>query len=78
MNKPPKNKRNYAVIRLEEAMQLILITRFTSWNLNAPPRPPSAGLQEHLRRLQVFDTQTTERAKTLLIDALFAEIVPPS
>jgi hypothetical protein len=76
VKKPAKNKRNYAAIRLQEAMQLIPVTRFTPWNLNAPPRPPTEGLKEHLRRLRVFDTQTTEMAKTLLIDALFAEIVP--
>ncbi len=76
MKKPTKKKRNYAAIRLQEAMQLIPITRFTPWNLHAPPRPPTEPLQEHLRRLKVFDTQTTEMAKTLLIDALFAEIVP--
>lgn len=76
MMKKQKNKLNYAAMTLQQAMELIPITRFTPWNMNAPPRPPSEGLKEHLRRLTVFDTQTTEMAKTLLIDALFAEIVP--
>jgi hypothetical protein len=76
VKKPTKKKRNYAAIRLQEAMQLIPITRFTPWSLNAPPRLPSDTLLENLRRLKVFDTQTTEMAKTLLIDVLFAEIVP--
>ena len=33
-------------------------------------------LQVHLQRLESFDLQNSEAAKTLLIDALFAEIVP--
>lgn len=58
---------------LEEAMGLIGRASFTRWQMNAPPRPPSDALNTHLRRLQAFDLQTTEQAKTLLIDALFAE-----
>jgi hypothetical protein len=57
-------------------MELIPAKRLTPWNPNAPPRPPSDFLKEALRRLGVFDLETTEVAKTLLIDALFAEVVP--
>ena len=39
------------------------------------PRKPSADLQAHLRRIRVFDLESTEQAKTLLMDALFAEVV---
>ena len=46
------------------------------WRPDIPPRLHSDFLKEDLRRLKAFDLETTESAKTLLIDALFAEIVP--
>ncbi|HZP81033.1 MAG TPA: hypothetical protein VFB21_05315 [Chthonomonadaceae bacterium] len=76
MTRRPKSKRNYAAIKLEEAMQLIGRDTFTRWQLNAPPRPQSDFLKEDLRRLNVFELENSEQAKTLLIDALFAEVVP--
>ncbi len=48
----------------------------TLWQPNAPPRQPSDILLAHLRRLNSFDLRSTEQGKTLLIDALFAEVVP--
>ena len=60
---------------LRDALQLLGQGDLLAWDLQAPPRPPSDALQTHLRRLEAFDTQTTEQAKTLLIDALFAETV---
>ncbi len=60
---------------LQDAMQLIGRESVISWKISLLPRQPSSDLQSHLRRLQVFDLQTTEQAKTLLIDALFVEIV---
>jgi hypothetical protein len=69
-------KRNYSALTLEEAMQLLGRETLTRWPLTAPPRPPSDFLQEDLRRLEAFDLETSEQAKTLLIDALLAEIVP--
>jgi hypothetical protein len=71
---PPKRK--YSEFDLKEAMQLLQAERFQPWQLNAPPRPPSDFLIEDLRRLNSFDLQMSELAKTLLIDALFSEIVP--
>ena len=38
-------------------------------------RRPSASLQDHLQRIEIFDLESSEQAKTLFIDALFAEIV---
>src|SRR5438128_2227674 len=67
-------KRLFAAFTLKEAAQLISATQFTPWQLDVPP--PSDFLMEDLRRLKAFDLETTESAKTLLIDALFAEIVP--
>ncbi len=69
-------KRKYSAMTLEEAMQLIPTEEFLRWNLSALPRPASDYLNENLRRLASFDLQTTEQAKTLLMDALFGEIVP--
>jgi hypothetical protein len=76
MSRRPKQKLNYSAVTLEQAMQLIGREKLTRWHLNVPPRPPSETLQEILRRLDYFDLKSSEPAKTLLIDALFAEIVP--
>jgi hypothetical protein len=69
-------KRPYSSFTLKDAAQLVAARQFTPWQLDVPPRPPSDFLKEDLRRLKAFDLETTESAKTLLIDALFAEIVP--
>ena len=76
MNRPPKQKRNYSSMTLEETMHLIGRETLTRWQLNAPPLPPSGFLNETLKRLDFFDLKSSESAKTLLIDALLAEIVP--
>jgi hypothetical protein len=76
MRQVPKQKQNYSAITLEEAMQLIGRDTLHAWSLNAPPRPPGDTLNEILRRFESFDLQSSESAKTLLIDALFVEIVP--
>jgi hypothetical protein len=57
-------------------MQLIPAEHFTRWHLPALPRPPIDFFKEDLRRLEAFDLKSSEQAKTLLIDALFAEAVP--
>ena len=69
-------KRNFSEMTLDQAMPLVAAERFTKWALNAPPRPPSDHLLEHLRRMDVFDTLGTEAAKLLLVDTLLTEIVP--
>jgi hypothetical protein len=76
MSKVSKQKQNYSAMTLEEAMLLLGQDTLTAWHLNALPRPPSDTLQEILRRFESFDLQSSESAKTLLIDALFVEIVP--
>ena len=75
MNKRPATKRNYSTIKLEEVMQLIGRDTLVLWHIEALPRLPSDALETHLQRLSVFDLESSEQAKTLLIDALFAEIV---
>ena len=69
-------KRNFSNMKLAEAMPLIGTRIITKWNLNAPPRPSGAHLQEDLRRLDAFDTVNTEAAKLLLVDTLLTEVVP--
>jgi hypothetical protein len=69
-------KRKYSALGLEDAMLLIPAKRLIPWGITVPSHPPSATLTDNLRRLRVFDLETTEVAKTLLIDTLFAEIVP--
>jgi hypothetical protein len=76
MSRASKQKRNYSAMTLEEAMQLIGRDALTRWQLNVPPRVPSDFLKEDLRRLEFFDLKSSESAKTLLMDVLFAEIVP--
>src|SRR5215472_14787966 len=69
MSRAQKQKRNYSALTLEEAMQLIGRDTLIRWQINAPPRPPSDFLKEGMRRLEVFDLETSEPSKTLLIDA---------
>jgi hypothetical protein len=76
MSRAPNQKRNYAGFTLKDAMKLIPAEQFTRWQIPAPPRPPSDILQANLQRLEAFDLKSSEQAKTLLIDVLFAEIVP--
>jgi len=76
MRQTPKQKQNYSAMTLEAAMNLIARDTLTAWEMNAPPRPPGETLKEILSRFDSFDLQSSESAKTLLIDALFVEIVP--
>ena len=57
-------------------MRLIGREALTNWQLNTPPRLPGDTLKDILIRFDSFDLQSSEPAKTLLIDALFVEIVP--
>ena len=76
MRHTPKQKQNYSSMTLEDAMKLIGRDTLTAWDLQAPPRQQGETLKEILRRFESFDLQSSEPAKTLLIDALFVEIVP--
>ena len=55
---------------------MIAVPDFTPWSLNAPLHPPSDILIAVLNRFQAFDTVQTGAAKLLLVDAVFAEVVP--
>lgn len=69
-------RRKYSGYSLREAMQLLQIESFTRWTLAPPPLPPTEHLLEDLRRFEAFDLESSEAAKLLLLDSLFAEIVP--
>ncbi len=75
MRKTPPKRRKFSAMKLYEVMQLIGQEILNDWQINAPPRPASDFLRENLRRMRVFDLESSEQAKILLIDALFAEIV---
>ncbi len=62
-------------MKLEEAMHLVGRESLQRCHLNTSSREVGEDLKAHLQRLDVFDMESTEQAKTLLIDALFAEIV---
>jgi hypothetical protein len=69
-------KRNFSGISLKEAMLLIGQSDFQPWQIDAPPRPPSAFLTEALTRFDAFNLTNSEAAKVLLIDTLLIEVVP--
>jgi hypothetical protein len=76
MGQSHKAKRKYSGFTLKEAMQLIPAEELMRWQLQTPLRPPSNYFLENLRRLESFDLENSELAKTVLIDDLFGEIVP--
>ena len=61
---------------LKDALQLLGIESFVPWTIPAAPLAVSEHLQEDMRRFEAFDLENSEAAKLLLLDALFAEIVP--
>ena len=67
---------NFSGLTLKQAMRLVPAEDLLRWQIEAPPLPPSEILTANLLRLEVFDLTNSEAAKILLIDVLFAEIVP--
>jgi hypothetical protein len=63
-------------LTLKQAMRLVPAEDLIRWEIEAAPLPPSDILSANLLRLEVFDLTNSEAAKILLIDVLFAEIVP--
>ena len=55
---------------------MIPAEQFLLWALTAPPRPASVTLETNLHSLEAFDMKTSEAAKVLLIDFVFAAVVP--
>lgn len=75
--KTKKVKRNFSSFSLQEALQELQVSKLVRWEIQAPPLPASAYLDERLRRLEgYFDLVFSERAKELLIDAYCEEVIP--
>ncbi len=71
-----RTRRKYSALTLKEAMKLISAEQLLPWIPAFLPHPPSETLQINLRNLAAFDMKTSVAAKVLLMDLLFAEIVP--
>ena len=69
-------RRKYATFSLRDAMQLIPSEQFIPWTPSEIARSPSETLLTNLRNLEAFDMKTSEAAKVLLMDLIFAEVVP--
>ncbi len=69
-------RKKYSGYGLREAMELLEIESFTRWTIPAEPLAPTEHLLEDMRRFEAFDLEGSEAAKLLLLDTLFAEIVP--
>ena len=76
MGRSKSGKRKYSGLSLKEAMQMLEIVLVTPWAIQVPPRKPSDHLLEAIRRFESFDLEISEASKLLMVDALFAEIVP--
>ncbi len=67
---------NFSGLTLKQAMQLVPAEDLQPWKIEAGPFAPSDILNANLLRLEVFDLTNSEAAKILLIDVVFAEVVP--
>ena len=76
MNENNSIKRNYSRFNLKDAMQLIPATVFVLWSFDYSLRVASRNLLHNLSNLEAFDLKTSEAAKVLMMDLIFAEIVP--
>ena len=69
-------KRKYSKFSIREALELIPAETVQAWEVQLQPRQPSDILIAVLDRLESFDLRTSEAGKTMLIDALLAEVIP--
>ena len=76
MSRRHKTKRSFSAVSLRDVLTFIGAQNFVAWPLVASALPPSDLLLSWLGRFQAFDTVNTEAAKLLLVDAIFAEVVP--
>ena len=68
--------RSFSGLNLQEAMLMVPAENAEQWTLPNAPVEPSPILMECLSRIQVFDLTNSELSKLLLIDTIFAEVVP--
>jgi hypothetical protein len=71
---PKSKKKNFSSFTYGEAFKHLNLTDLLPWNLDVPPKEPSAFFKERLQRLELmFDLQSYEESKKLLIDAICEE-----
>jgi hypothetical protein len=71
---PKSKKKNFSSFTYAEAFKQLNLTDLIPWELAATPMEPSAFFKERLHRLeQIFDLQSYEESKKLLIDAICEE-----
>ena len=76
MSNTPRQK-SFSQFTLEEALARLDLEILLPWQPDYTQREPSDFFTEKLHRLDAFDLQRSEGAKTLLIDAFFEEAIQP-
>ncbi|WP_448572889.1 hypothetical protein [Trichothermofontia sp.] len=69
-------KKHFSSFTYAEAFKYLGIQEILPWSFTVEPIAPSDFFQEHLRRMhEVFDLQSGEESKKLLIDAICQEVL---
>jgi len=66
-------KKPFNKYSLTEAYEFLHLRDPIAWDIPFEVIEPSAFFQEELRRIEVFDTESSERGKEVLIDAILQE-----
>ena len=66
-------KKPFNKYTLTEAYQFLHLTHLKPWDILIDPIAPSALFNENLKRLESFDTSSSERGKEVLIDLILQE-----
>ena len=74
MTATPK-KKGFSRFNLTQAYQILELEHLLRWDLQAQPLPPTSDFTSRLKRLQKFDTRSSEESKKLIIDAVFEEAI---
>lgn len=72
-SKRTEDKIKFSSLDVAKAMQRLDLKDLIEWKINFAPIAPSDFYVERLKRLEVFDLVQTEKAKELVIDAVFEE-----
>jgi hypothetical protein len=73
---PKSKKKNFSSFTSAEALKQLNLTDLIPWKIETGPIQPSTFFKERLQRLEkMFDLQSYEESKKLLIDALYEEAV---
>ena len=66
-------KKPFNKYTLTEAYQFLHLTHLKPWDILIDPIAPSALFNENLKRLESFDTSSSESGKEVLIDLILQE-----